>query len=237
MYDRAAMNIPQLLAQELNLRPIQVEAALTLLAEGATVPFIARYRKERTQEMDEVQLRNLFDRFAYLTELQERKATILESITSQDKLTDALKKQIETCLQKNELEDLYLPYRPKRRTRATIAKERGLEPLAQWLQAQNQSGANVDAGAIAAQAKPYITGEKGLETVADVLQGASDILAEIVAEQAPLRAYLREYLLNQSQITRHIICWHCIAVKPKALSILIWPSMKIGFWIISRSRK
>jgi protein Tex len=198
------MNIPQLLAQELSLRPIQVEAALALLAEGATVPFIARYRKERTQEMDEIQLRNLFDRFAYLTELVDRKNTILASIASQGKLTDALKKLIETCLHKTELEDLYLPYRPKRRTRATIAKERGLEPLAQWLQAQNQSGANVDAGAIAAQATPHITGEKGLETVADVLQGASDILAEIVAEQAPLRAYLREYLLNHSQITASI---------------------------------
>ncbi len=206
--DRASMNIPQRLAQELSLRSTQVEAALALLAEGATVPFIARYRKERTQEMDEVQLRNLFDRFAYLTELQERKATILESIASQDKLTDALKTQIESCLQKTELEDLYLPYRPKRRTRATIARERGLEPLAQWLRAQNQSGAPVDAGTIAAQAQPYITGEKGLETTVDVLQGASDILAEIVAEQASLRAYLREYLLNQSQITACIKAKH-----------------------------
>jgi protein Tex len=202
------MNIPQLLAQELSLRPIQVEAALALLAEGATVPFIARYRKERTQEMDEIQLRNLFDRFAYLTELVDRKATILESIASQGKLTDALKKQIETCLQKNELEDLYLPYRPKRRTRATIAKERGLEPLAQWLQAQNQSGANVDRAGIEAQAMPYVTGEKGLETAAEALQGASDILAEIVAEQALVRAYLREYLLNHSQITASIKAKH-----------------------------
>jgi protein Tex len=202
------MNIPQYLATELSLRPIQVEAALELLAEGATVPFIARYRKERTQEMDETQLRNLFDRFAYLTELVDRKNTILESIESQGKLTPELKQQITNCLHKTELEDLYLPYRPKRRTRATIAKERGLEPLAQWLQAQNQSGANVDAAAIAAQATPHITGEKGLETVADVLQGASDILAEIVAEQAPLRAYLREYLLNQSQITASIKAKH-----------------------------
>ena len=115
------LNISQLLAEELSLRPAQVKSALDLFAEGATVPFIARYRKERTGEMDEVRLRDLSDRFTYLTELEERKKTILESIASQDKLTESLRVKIETCLQKNELEDLYLPFRPKRRTRATIA--------------------------------------------------------------------------------------------------------------------
>ncbi|MBE9030723.1 RNA-binding transcriptional accessory protein [filamentous cyanobacterium LEGE 11480] len=198
------MNIPQLLAQELSLRPHQVESALALMAEGATVPFIARYRKERTDSMDEVQLRNLFDRYAYLTELQDRKKTILESISTQGKLTPELQKQIETCLQKTDLEDLYLPYRPKRRTRATIAKERGLAPLATWLQAQNQAGTNVDQAAINAQAKPHVKNEKGLETVEAVLQGASDILAEAVSERAALRAYLRDYLLNKSLITASI---------------------------------
>jgi uncharacterized protein len=198
------MNIPQLLAAELSLRLNQVEDALALLAEGATVPFIARYRKERTGSMDEVQLRNLFDRYAYLTELQERKTTILESILSQGKLTDELRQQIAACLQKNELEDLYLPYRPKRRTRATIARERGLEPLAQWLQRQNHSGSHVDQASIATQAQQYLKDEKGLETVPEVLQGASDILAEAVSERADLRADLRDYLLNQSMITARI---------------------------------
>jgi protein Tex len=198
------MHIPQQLAAELSLRLVQVESALELLAEGATVPFIARYRKERTQSMDEVQLRDLFDRFAYLTELQARKQTILESIAAQDKLTPELQQRIVDCLQKHELEDLYLPYRPKRRTKATIAKERGLEPLAQWLEAQNQSGANLDAAAIAAQAQLYVKAEKGIETAAAVLQGASDILAEAAAERAELRAYLRDYLLKSSLIVATI---------------------------------
>jgi uncharacterized protein len=121
------LNIAQLLAKELSLRPSQVENALELFAEGATIPFIARYRKERTGEMDEIQLRDLSERFTYLTELEERKSVILDAIASQGKLTDELKAKIESCLQKNELEDLYLPYRPKRRTRATIAREKGLE--------------------------------------------------------------------------------------------------------------
>ncbi|MCY7286037.1 MAG: RNA-binding transcriptional accessory protein, partial [Cyanobacteria bacterium CAN_BIN43] len=104
------LNIPQLLAEELSLRPAQVASALELLAEGATVPFIARYRKERTEEMNEIQLRDLFDRFAYLTELEERKAIILRSIADQGKLTAELETQITASLLKTELEDLYLPY-------------------------------------------------------------------------------------------------------------------------------
>jgi uncharacterized protein len=130
-------NIPQLLANEFNLALYQVENALELLAEGATVPFIARYRKERTGEMNEVQLRLLFERYAYLTELAERKAVILNAVDQQGKLTDELKAKILSCCQKTELEDLYLPYRPKRRTRATIAREKGLEPLAELIKSLN----------------------------------------------------------------------------------------------------
>ena len=118
------LNIPQLLAKELSLSPSQVQNALELFAEGATIPFIARYRKERTGSLDEIQLRDLSDRFTYLTELEERKSAILDAIASQGKLTDELKAKIESSLQKNELEDLYLPYKPKRRTRATIAREK-----------------------------------------------------------------------------------------------------------------
>ena len=131
------LNIAQLLAKELSLRPAQVNNALELLAEGSTIPFIARYRKERTGEMNEVQLRELSDRYTYITELEERKVAIQEAIAQQGKLTDELKLKIAACFQKTELEDLYLPYRPKRRTRATIAREKGLEPLAEFIKSLN----------------------------------------------------------------------------------------------------
>ena len=116
------LNLEQILSQELSLRPVQIQKALELFAEGATVPFIARYRKERTGEMNEIQLRELQDRYLYLTELRDRQTVILQAIADQGKLTDTLKDKIEACLQKTELEDLYLHYRPKRRTRAAIAK-------------------------------------------------------------------------------------------------------------------
>lgn len=186
------LNIPQILATELSLKPFQVTNTLELLAEGATIPFIARYRKERTGELNEIQLRELADRFAYLTELEERKATILRAIADQGKLTDALQQQIENCRLKPELEDLYLPYKPKRRTRATIARERGLEPLAAWIAALNvPEAAAVD---LEAEAAKYIDSEKGVKTAAEALQGASDILAETIADRAELRAYLRQFL-------------------------------------------
>lgn len=188
------LNISQLLAEELSLRPAQVKSALDLFAEGATVPFIARYRKERTGEMDEVRLRDLSDRFTYLTELEERKKTILESIASQDKLTESLRVKIETCLQKNELEDLYLPFRPKRRTRATIAKEKGLGSLAEFIKSLNQP--NAAAHSLEDEAAKFLSEEKGVKTVEEALKGAADILAEEVSEKAELRAYLREFLLE-----------------------------------------
>lgn len=196
------INIPQRLAEELSLRSFQISNALELFAEGATVPFIARYRKERTGEMDEVQLRELFDRFTYLTELEERKKSILDSIKSQGKLTEELKNKIEVCLQKNELEDLYLPYRPKRRTKATIAKEKGLGALAEFIAALNQP--NTKAASLEAEAKKFLSEEKGVKTVEEALQGASDILAEEVAERAEFRAYLREFFLNSGVFVSRI---------------------------------
>ncbi|MBD2450834.1 RNA-binding transcriptional accessory protein [Nostoc sp. FACHB-152] len=188
------LNIPQLLATELDLKPFQVQNALELLAEGATVPFIARYRKERTGEMNEIQLRDLFDKYNYLTELEERKAVILNAIAEQGKLTDELKAKITSCLQKTELEDLYLPYRPKRRTRATIAREKGLEPLAEFIKSLNVK--NGVAASLEAEAAKYISEEKGLKTPEEALKGASDILAEEVAEKSELRAYLRDFFLE-----------------------------------------
>ncbi|MEO0687685.1 MAG: Tex-like N-terminal domain-containing protein, partial [Cyanobacteria bacterium J06649_11] len=156
------LNIPQLLATELNLKPFQVQNALELFAEGATIPFVARYRKERTGEMDETQLRDLSDRFTYLTELEDRKSVILNAIEEQGKLTQELKQQIELCLQKTELEDLYLPFRPKRRTRATIAKEKGLERLAELIKSLNvKNGASADLNLEAAK---YVNAEKEVKT-------------------------------------------------------------------------
>ncbi len=189
------LNIPQLLASELELQLRQVQNALELFAEGATVPFVARYRKEQTGEMNEVQLRSLLERYTYLTELEERKAVILNAIASQGKLNDELKAKIESCLQKTELEDLYLPYRPKRRTRATIAKEKGLEPLTEFIKSLNIK--NAASVSLDEEAAKYISEDKGLKSAEEALKGAGDILAEEIAEKAELRTYLREYLLEE----------------------------------------
>ncbi|MDP5339449.1 MAG: RNA-binding transcriptional accessory protein [Nodularia sp. (in: cyanobacteria)] len=196
------LNIPQLLATELNLKPAQIQNALELLAEGATVPFIARYRKERTGEMNEVQLRDLFERYAYLTELAERKTVILNAIAEQGKLTDELKAKIAACLQKTELEDLYLPYRPKRRTRATIAREKGLEPLAELIKSLNVP--NATTASLEEAAAKYVSETQGVKTAQEALKGAADILAEEVAEKAELRAYLRDYFLAEGVFVSHI---------------------------------
>jgi protein Tex len=186
------LNLVPILSQELSLNPQQIQSALELLAEGATVPFIARYRKERTGAMDEIQLRQLAERHVYLSELAERKQTILTEIGQQGKLTDELRAKIENCLQKNELEDLYLPYRPKRRTKAAIAREKGLEPLALWIQALNHR--NAPKADLEAEAAKYCN--KDVSSAADALKGAADILAETIADQAELRARLRQLLLR-----------------------------------------
>ncbi|MFY8001287.1 MAG: Tex family protein, partial [Candidatus Kapaibacteriota bacterium] len=194
--------IPEVLAEELSLVIANVHNALELYAEGATVPFIARYRKERTGEMNEIVLRSLFDRFEYLTELEDRKKTVLDSIKLQGKLTDELERRINACVQKNELEDLYLPFKPKRRTRATIAREKGLQPLADAIAAMNQPSAA--ATPLTELATPYISSELGVNTAQEALQGASDILAEGIAEKADLRAALRSYILNNAVISSSV---------------------------------
>ncbi len=196
------MNISELIAQELSLGLNQVENALALFSEGGTVPFIARYRKERTGEMNEIQLRALLERHTYLTELEERKAVILKSIEEQGKLTDELRAKIESCLQKTELEDLYLPFRPKKRTRATVAKEKGLEPLAAFI--KNLNVPEAPAADLNAEALHYISEEKGVQSASEALQGASDILAEEISEKAELRRYLRDYLMNEGFFTSRI---------------------------------
>ncbi|NEO62357.1 MAG: RNA-binding transcriptional accessory protein [Moorea sp. SIO4G2] len=192
----------QILAQELSLSATQIENALSLFAEGATIPFIARYRKELTGSLDEVQLRTIAERHTYLTELEQRKSVILNAIASAGKLTDELKAKIEACQQKTELEDLYLPYKPKRRTRATMAREKGLDPLADWIGSMNTP--EVKSVSLSEEAAKYISPDHKLNTVEDVLQGASDILAEAVAEKAHLRAYLRDYFLKSGVFVSRI---------------------------------
>ncbi|NJK41526.1 MAG: RNA-binding transcriptional accessory protein [Acaryochloridaceae cyanobacterium SU_2_1] len=194
--------LAQVIAPELCLRPRQVEKAIALLSEGATIPFIARYRKEQTGELDETQLRQLWERYTYLTELAARKQVILESIGQQGQLNPDLKAKIEACQHKTDLEDLYLPYRPRRRTRATQAREKGLQPLADWIQAQNHPQAKPQS--LQEQAQQYISSEQGIATAADALQGAADILAEAVAEKAKLRAYLRDSLFQTGEFVSRI---------------------------------
>lgn len=194
------LNLAQVIATELSLNLKSVNAALELLAEGATVPFIARYRKERTGSLDEIQLRNLQDRYTYLEELEKRKAGILEAIAAQAKLTPELKAKIEACLLKNELEDLYLPYKPRRRTKATVARERGLEPLAEFIQSLNRP--QTKPTSLEQEAAKYITEE--IVTAEEALSGAADILAEAVSEKANLRTYLRDYLMQEGVFVSRI---------------------------------
>ena len=199
-------NLEQLIAQELSLRPEQIKNALELFAEGATLPFVARYRKERTGEMNEIQLRDLQDRYAYLTELRDRQAVIIQAISEQGKLTDVLQAKIESCLQKTELEDLYLPYRPKRRTKAAIAREKGLEPLAEAIKAFNRP--NINTASLPQEAAKYLSEQ--VKTVEEALKGASDILAEEVAENAEYRAYIRNYLIQTGVFFSKIKATHPI---------------------------
>jgi uncharacterized protein len=196
------IDLPQIIAKEFSLPLQQVNNALELWKEGATIPFIARYRKERTGSLDEIQLRQIFERFTYLTELQQRQETIIAAIATQNKLTEELQAKIEACFNKTELEDLYLPYKPKRRTKATIAKEKGLEPLAEFIQSLNQP--KVAPISLEREAAKYINEEIGVTTIAEALSGAADILAEIVAEKAEIRANLRNFLLKKGTFVSRI---------------------------------
>lgn len=185
----------KLIAAELNVKSSQVEAAVTLLDDENTVPFIARYRKEATGNLDEEQLRAIEDRMRYLRILQNRKETVLKSIEEQGKLTDELRDKILAATKLQEVEDLYLPYRPKRRTRATIAKEKGLEPLAKRMWAQEDK--NGDPLAIAAE---FIDEEKGVGSAEDALAGACDIIAELIADDADVRKWIREQSWQQGAL-------------------------------------
>ena len=174
-------SIAQILASELG-QPVQyVENVIALLDEGSTIPFIARYRKEQHGSMDDTTLRKLEDRLQYLRNLDKRRQEVKSAIEGQGKLTEALSAAIDSAATLAEVEDLYRPYKQKRRTRATVAREKGLEPLAQLLLAQGQS-----CPAPEAAAQAYIDPEKGVETAADALQGANDIIAEIISDDADI---------------------------------------------------
>jgi protein Tex len=181
------MNPIDLIAGELELRPAQVEAVLGLFAAGNTVPFIARYRKEATGELDEVLVREIRDRHEYLTELDERRSTILASVEEQGKLTPELGGKIERARTKAELEDLYLPFKPKRRTRATIAAERGLTPLADLL-----ASGSVSSARLRSEAGKYVDAERGVAGADEALAGARDIVAERISEDPSVRAWVRD---------------------------------------------
>jgi uncharacterized protein len=183
------------IAQILNLPLRGIVAVIELLDDGGTVPFIARYRKEATGNLDEVQIRDIEEKLAYFRDLAERRETILASIAEQGKLTDELKARIEATLDKNELEDLYLPYKPKRRTKATIAREKGLEPLAHYVWAQ-EAGEH----SLQSLASSLVNGELGVATVEVALEGARHIVAEWISEDADLRKQLRQLVFEEGMV-------------------------------------
>ncbi len=191
-------NYAAIIAQELDLQEKQVQNVLDLLESGATIPFIARYRKEATDSLDEVQIGNIRDRHAKLVELDKRRATIIDSVEEQGKLTPELRSKFEQAVTMAELEDLYLPYRPKRKTRASVAKEKGLEPLAALIMSQREPN-------LMSIAQKHVNKAKGVETAEDALAGARDIIAEWVSENANVRSRLRSFFRKEAVITSKVV--------------------------------
>ncbi|WP_339308880.1 Tex family protein [Paenibacillus sp. FSL k6-2145] len=182
-------------AKELSLSLKQVRTTSELLDEGNTIPFIARYRKEMTGELDENQLRSIEERIVYLRNLEDRKLEVIRIIEEQGKLTGELKNSITQAVKLQEVEDLYRPFRQKRKTRASVAKEKGLEPLAVWIWGQPKQGDALQ------EAAKYINAELGVEDAESALQGAKDILAENIADDAAIRAWIRRYTLDHGMLT------------------------------------
>lgn len=188
------MDIAKVIAKELNIKTSQVEATIKLIDEGCTIPFIARYRKEMTGSLNDEVLRDLYERLTYLRNLSERKETVLASIAEQEKLTPELEKQIKEAMTLVAVEDLYRPYKQKRRTRAIIAKEKGLEGLANIIYLQM-----TDKG-MEQEAEAYISEEKGVESVEDAIAGALDIIAENISDDAQYRTYIRDITYKEGKI-------------------------------------
>ena len=200
------MDIIQVITKELNVEKWQVEAAVKLIDEGCTIPFISRYRKEATGSLNDEQLRTLHERLTYLRNLEEKKNQVLGSIEEQGKLTAELKKQILDAQTLVVVEDLYRPFRPKRRTRAIIAKEKGLEPLANIIMLQMTDKP------IEEEAQDFVSEEKGVETVADAINGAKDIIAEHISDEADYRIYLRKLTMDKGSVAS-------AAKKPEEASV------------------
>ena len=188
------MNIYQKIADELNIKLWQVEAAVNLIDEGNTIPFIARYRKEAHGSLDDEQLRNLHERLVYLRNLEEKKEQVLSSIEEQGKLTEELKAQITAAQTQVEVDDLYRPYRPKRRTRATVAKEKGLEGLAALIIQQETTAP------VGEEAAKYISDEKEVADAGQAIAGARDIIAEEISDNAGYRMYIRNITFEEGRI-------------------------------------
>lgn len=193
--DKSNMDIIQVITQELNVKKWQVEAAVKLIDEGNTIPFISRYRKEATGSLNDEQLRHLFERLTYLRNLEDKKAQVIGSIEEQGKMTPELKKQILDAQTLVIVEDLYRPYRPKRRTRATIAKEKGLEPLANIIMLQMTDKP------LEQEAEAFLSEEKEVKTVEDALAGAKDIIAEHISDEADYRIHIRNLTAQKGSIS------------------------------------
>ena len=193
--DNLHMDINQKLTEELGVKRWQVDAAVKLIDEGNTIPFISRYRKEVTGSLNDEQLRKLYERLIYLRNLEEKKEQVISSIEEQGKMTEELRHQILAAETQVTVEDLYRPYRPKRRTRATIAKEKGLEPLAAFIMLQNAKEP------LENTAKQYISEEKGVKSAADAIAGAKDIIAESISDNADYRNWIRKTTMRKGKVT------------------------------------
>ena len=189
------MDINQKLTEELGVKRWQVDAAVKLIDEGNTIPFISRYRKEVTGSLNDEQLRKLHERLVYLRNLEEKKAQVISSIEEQGKLTEELRQQILAAETQVTVEDLYRPYRPKRRTRATIAKEKGLEPLAAFIMLQNAKEP------LEHTAQQYVSEEKDVKSAADAIAGAKDIIAESISDNADYRSWIRKTTMKKGKVT------------------------------------
>ena len=214
-------SIAEILSQELGQKLSYIENVVSLIDEGNTIPFIARYRKEMHGAMDDTTLRNLETRLTYLRGLETRRSEVKKSIENQGKLTEELSAAIDQAATLTEVEDLYRPYKQKRRTRGSIAREKGLEPLAKAIFAQ-------DGQDPAELAKDYLDAEKGVETVEDALAGANDIIAEDLSDDADIRKGLRELTMRRG----HLVCKAMIPIPIRCtVSTMISPSPSAGCWI------
>ncbi|CAG9610314.1 Protein YhgF [Pseudoneobacillus rhizosphaerae] len=186
------------IATEQNLLLKQVKSVIDLMEDGNTVPFIARYRKEQTGALDEVQIRDISERWQYIQNLEQRKEEVVRIIHEQGKLTPELEQQVRKATKLQEVEDLYRPYKQKKRTRATIAKEKGLEPLAEWLMSFPQTGS------VEAKAQEFLSGEKEVTTIDEAIAGAKDIIAEWISDDADSRKWIRQETFKNGRIETNV---------------------------------